>query len=428
MMLSSCDYMRRMKPETLERTIKALQMMKKGATLERAASELNVEKGNLSRDIKQLREEVSFWGSVIDGPLRTERLLEEGNAQKLREQLENLRIKRAEKGLITGGAAPFGCVLKNGVLEEKHGEIKTLREIFRTYLEGKTKAEIAKMFGLSQTKVYTILRDEHYIGKFTLLGKPYQGAWKPIIDPRMFEEVQNRLPATSKRILFGYEWYKKQIRINEKGRKVVDRVVDRFLKEKNIRKIATSEGLPWWIVSNIVRDERRTGKITKSGKLVSSGYPEIVSREKWVEMQRINPSGADFMKQKAIQNQIKVRWCIPAIRAQIIEQTGLCRATVRKIVRKMKEDGELKERADGLLQFTWLPFPENIPILSKTARSRQKDDAIRRMLSEGWLTMKELAEKTGYSYYSIRFHVQKLRPEIERKRTKEGFKLHLKKT
>jgi len=424
--LSSCDCMRKMKPETVERTIKALRMMKKGAMLERVASELNVEKGNLSRDIKQFREEVNFWGSVIDGPLRTEWLLEEGSTQNLRERLENLRVKRAEEGLITGGAAPFGCILRHGVLEEKLGEIETLREIFRTYLEGKTSAGIAKMFGFSPSKLYIILRDERYIGKFTFLGKPYQGAWKPIIDPYMFEEVQSRLPASSERLVFGYEWYKKQIRINEKKRQVIDRVVDRFLKEKNIRKIAISEGLPWWIVSDIVRGERRTGKITKNGKLVSSGYPESVPREKWVEMQRINLSAAGFMKQKGVQNCIKVRQCIPAIRAQIIEQTGLCSATVRKIVRKMKEDGELKERADGLLQVAWFPFPENIPFLSKTASGRQKDDAIRRVLSEGWLTIKELAEKTGYSYYSLRFYVQKLRPEIERKRTKEGFKLHLK--
>jgi len=425
-MLSCCDCMRRMKPETVERTIKALRMMRKGQTLERVSSELNVEKGNLSRDIKQLREEVHFWGSIIDGPLGKERLLEDGSTQSMRAQLEERRIRRAEEGFITGGSAPFGCLLEKGILREDPGKVETLMKVFKAHLEGKTKVEIAKMYGLSPTKIYAILRDERYVGKFTFLGKQYEGAWQPIVDPELFEEVQRRLPADSKRTLFGYEWYNKQIRANEKEKGVVERIVRRFLKEKNIREIAVSEHLPWWIVASIVRDERRTGSVTEHGKLVPSGYPEIVSREEWAEMQRINPSGADFMKQKAVKNHIKVRQCIPAIRPQITEKTGLCRATVRKIVRKMKKDGELKERADGLLQFSWLPFPANIPVLSKTSRGREKDEAIRNMLSQNWLTVKELADKTGYSYFSIRFYVQKLKPEIERKRTREGFRMHLK--
>lgn len=426
MMLSSCDCMRRMKPETVERTIKALRMMKKGARLERAASELDVEKGNLSRDIKQLEREVHFWGSIINGPVRTEGVLEKEDSRGLRERFGQLKIKRAEEGLWPGGVPPFGCIMKNGLLKEKPGEIEILRQIFSMFLEGCSKAEIARRFELALTKVYTILRDRRYIGEFTYFSKTYKGAWSPIIDPCMFEEVQSRLPAKSIRLIFGYEWYNKQIRINEKKKKVIDRVVDRFLKEKNIRKIAISEGLPWWIVANVVRNERRTGKVTKDGKLVSSGCPETVSREKWVEMQRINPTGADFMKDKKDRNRIEIRKCIPGFRWQISEKTGLCSHTIRKNIQYMKEKGELKERDDGLLQSSWLPYPENIPMTRKTAGARQKVEKIRQLLSEGWWTMRELAEKIGCSYHTIRFHVQELRPEIERKRTKEGFKLHLK--
>lgn len=419
--------MRRMKNETVERTIKALRMLKQhNKTLEETARELGVDKGNLSRDIRQMKDEVNFWSSIIDGPVRTERLLEADITRILREKFKQLKIRRAEEGRLPGGTPPFGCVLKNGLLFEKPGEIETLREIFRLYLDGKTRAEIARRFGMSPSKVYTILRDERYIARFTYIGKIYKGGWKPFINPEIFEEVQRKRPKDSTLLLWGYEWYDQKIRINDEKKEVIDSVVEKFLEEKNIRKIAISMGLPWWIVSSIVRDERRTGKIMKNGKLIPSGYPETVPRETWEKMQRIKPSGASFMKQKAVENQLKIRKCIPAFRWQIYEKTRLCRPTVRKNINQMKRNGELKERADGLLQFSWLPYPEDVSILSRTVKGRQKAEKIRHLLSERWLTMSELAEKTGISYFSIRNYTQKLRPELERRRTKKGFKLHLK--
>jgi len=71
----------------------------------------------------------------------------------------------------------------------------------------------------------------------------------------------------------------------------------------------------------------------------------------------------------------------------------------------------IKERSDGLLQKSWLPFPKKVG--SRERRGREKIEKIREALSEGrWITQKEIVKRTGIHPGSVQQYLKRIENEM----------------
>lgn len=130
---------------------------------------------------------------------------------------ERIRDKVAaskKKGLWMGGNVPLGYDSKDKALVVNESEAKTVRTIFRLYLEyGSVRAVAAeaKRLGI-RTKVrvapdgrktggkpffpghfYEILKNPIYIGRIRHKGQVYPGAHAPILDEKTWDAVQQKI-------------------------------------------------------------------------------------------------------------------------------------------------------------------------------------------------------------------------------------------
>lgn len=125
-------------------------------------------------------------------------------ARRVKDRLKEL----CEAGKWTGGPAPLGYTLINKSLVVNPEEAKIVKEIFRLFVEGTSRADIAKLYNLDFKKVKRILKNPIYIGRLKyqqfvkdsnkkrLEKKEYitfKGEHEPIISDEMFEVVSKLL-------------------------------------------------------------------------------------------------------------------------------------------------------------------------------------------------------------------------------------------
>lgn len=120
-------------------------------------------------------------------------------SQKVRRGLRESRIK----GNAICNRVPYGWdkVNKKYVINEQEAEI--VREVFNTYLSGKTSQQIAdglaergiknKELTFKENQIYTMLHNEKYTGIYKIHDQVYDNIFPAIITTDLFERTQKRL-------------------------------------------------------------------------------------------------------------------------------------------------------------------------------------------------------------------------------------------
>ncbi|MBK7575546.1 MAG: recombinase family protein [Elusimicrobia bacterium] len=117
------------------------------------------------------------------------------------ERIRDKVLQRAQRGLYTGGHAPFGYVIQEGriTIEKKRADI--IRAIYDLYVESRSVQQIVKMLAdkailsrngkpLNDTFVYHVLKCRVYTGHIVHKKKVYPGKHEPIISAELFNHVQ----------------------------------------------------------------------------------------------------------------------------------------------------------------------------------------------------------------------------------------------
>lgn len=110
-------------------------------------------------------------------------------------------LERVKNGLwMGGGRIPYGYRYdrNDGILHIIPEEAEKVRAAFRMYRDGYSCERIQKILGFHSEKlVSNIIRRITYIGKIQYKGKIYQGLHEPIVDEKLFYEVQEEIKKRS---------------------------------------------------------------------------------------------------------------------------------------------------------------------------------------------------------------------------------------
>ena len=131
-------------------------------------------------------------------------------AERTRDKISAAR----RKGKWTGGIIPLGYDLVDHKLVIREEEARTVRELFRGYLDGSSALNLAqdlndrgiplKSMRVSRARPWTkdlvlrILRSRIYLGMVHSRGEHYPGEHSAMLDPILFEQVQDRLAPKSR--------------------------------------------------------------------------------------------------------------------------------------------------------------------------------------------------------------------------------------
>lgn len=124
-------------------------------------------------------------------------------AKRVRDRMSHLK----DEGNWTGGPPPLGYKLEEKQLVIIPNEAEKVKEIFRLFVNGERRTNIAKLFGYDPKKIFRILKNPIYIGKLkknqiviknkkAIENKKFEivkGRHKGIIDIGIFELVQDLL-------------------------------------------------------------------------------------------------------------------------------------------------------------------------------------------------------------------------------------------
>ena len=106
------------------------------------------------------------------------------------ERTKDKMLQRAQKGMWNGGLVPFGYKAENKKLIVDKEKAEIVRSIYEKYITGNSITELAKMAGITKSRIYTILRNPIYIGKIKYAGKFSQGNHDSIISEDIFNLAQ----------------------------------------------------------------------------------------------------------------------------------------------------------------------------------------------------------------------------------------------
>jgi resolvase, N-terminal domain protein len=106
-------------------------------------------------------------------------------------------LERVKKGLwMGGGRIPWGYYYdrNDGILHVDEEQAKMVRNAYKLYLEGYSCDKIATMLGFRGERIVTqILKRKSNIGLIEYKGNVYQGKHEPIVDEKLFWDVQDAI-------------------------------------------------------------------------------------------------------------------------------------------------------------------------------------------------------------------------------------------
>lgn len=344
-------------------TVYALRLIATGATYSEAASKIGRAHSNLLGTVKRLKRDFPAMCKLID-EIRDEGFLEKTSKRERRKKLIEARIRLAKKGIYLG-PVPFGAKRKGNTIVWIKGKSDIVRKLYHGILEGEqSRASLARQFRLKLSAVYAILRNRIYKGELVILEEIYKGNWKPLIDPAIWYEVQKKFaPGPGKNLFFGYRWQDGKKILKPWAKAKYETMFKMRLDKENPKghnEIGKAVGLSGRHVMKLMSSRRITGKEEINGRLVDSGYPPAIDEETWKAAQEVIIRGNQKMAKQARELRKKIMGYLPAFRWQLMEKLKVGRHAVEGNVVKLKEEGYLKERDDGLLQRVWEPFPKRL--------------------------------------------------------------------
>lgn len=110
----------------------------------------------------------------------------------IRERVSFSMVENAKKGHAQH-RAPFGYYFKNKCLFVKKNESRIVKRIYKKFLEGLNRYELAKKYKKSFQMITNILSNPFYYGVIRWNHHIIQGKHKAIITKKVFNSVQQRL-------------------------------------------------------------------------------------------------------------------------------------------------------------------------------------------------------------------------------------------
>ena len=134
-------------------------------------------------------------------------LLDAREGRKTAKRVKDRMEEMAKNGFWTGGPAPFGYKLVDKKLIINPEEAEKVKEIFRLFLEGKTRFYLSALFGFECKRVMRMLVNPVYNGKLKFRQIEFKnkkriehkqfdvlpGIHEPIIDDYTFKLVQDKV-------------------------------------------------------------------------------------------------------------------------------------------------------------------------------------------------------------------------------------------
>ncbi|MEJ6466609.1 MULTISPECIES: recombinase family protein [Fusobacterium] len=134
-------------------------------------------------------------------------LLDAREGRKTAKRVKDRMEEMAKNGFWTGGPAPFGYKLVDKKLIIEPEEAEKVREIFKLFLEGKTRFSLSALFGFECKRVMRMLVNPVYNGKLKFRQIEFKnkkriehkqfdilpGIHEPIIDDYTFKLVQDKV-------------------------------------------------------------------------------------------------------------------------------------------------------------------------------------------------------------------------------------------
>ena len=359
------------------RWIHVLKSLAEDTSRDEIALTFGIKRNNLDSKLKKLREHtVPILCSIVDD-IRSNHLIE--SHRKKIEKIKEAKRHSAELGLLPGGVPPFGTIFKDGLLFPKPGEYEILLKIFEYYAQGKGPTWLANKFEMSRSKIRGIVRDIRYDKRFMWDGVEREAAWDQLVPKELWNRVQERHRPKSGVPKFGYQWLNGKRVVNPEQAAICKHVIRKYLNGVASSKIMEDEKIQGPLFYSILRDESRTGWISKNEELVPSGYPQIISREDFKEAPKILKSHERWdslvnkRKETGKKAEAKILSLIPRYRSEVIKKMPKkSPITIKARIKQMKDKKVLQERQDGLLYFYGLP-PTDVPMkLTKKQEAVEK--------------------------------------------------------
>jgi len=387
----------------INKMLQALRLLAEDNSPATVAEKLGIKHPeNLYRLLKLFREVDFPFMSQIVAAVRKEKLLEKSKWDWARKARES-KIRRAEQGFFMG-TRPTGYRMLDGKLIEIKDELKKIDGVLHDFrVEYKDPAQLAKKYDLPLSTVHRILENPVYKGEFDFLGKTYKGHWKPRITPEEFDEIQSMRhgpPGGYRLSKLLYRW-KDDKWVGKPGAKELAKtIVEMRLQQKSGKAIAKELKIGRKVVYTVLKDRRITG---------TDEFESLIDKDLWEAAQKVHvPTYQELEQKRSRERKQQIMAHVPAYRWEIREKIGLSKAIINNLVVELKKD-VLKERADGLLQKAWEPFPDTV----LTTRLRSKSKRIKKILellhTEKKMKLVELQRKTGFSEPCVQMHISRLR-------------------
>ena len=162
---------------------------KEKLTLKEIGAKIDADQGNVSKYLGKFQKNFSPLEKVVYElrgyrALTPDELLQVGNKRKM---------ERLQEGYYVAGTRPFGYVKDGRLLKVDIKRGRIVPRLFLGLKAGRTIAEISKKNNVAETTVLRILRNPIYKGMVRWKGKEYPAKHERLVDPQLWEEVQNLL-------------------------------------------------------------------------------------------------------------------------------------------------------------------------------------------------------------------------------------------
>lgn len=220
---------------------------------------------------------------------------------------ENLAFKKIEKRWEKGyhvGKAPYGYRKDHkDDLVQVPEEAQNVKKIFEEYDKGKDKPQLAKETGLLPSMLYRMLHKPVYIGKVPLKGRTRKGRHKAIIEPDLFNRIQEKLKNESYRfgarpLPYGYKYENGAVTIVPEQAEKIRQMFEMCSESKGPTEIGRQLRMESAAVHCRIRNPFYAAKKKVKGKWEDLDHEAIIDFDTWIAASSVHIKGTHGLLRK----------------------------------------------------------------------------------------------------------------------------------
>jgi len=351
------------------RILKLIVERRKIPTSGEIADELNEYVGSVQNSLNALMRNRNVIREFAEALFKAE---EAGIFEKPKSDWRQLRVDklkmRSKQGYYVG-KAPFGCRIKNGVIEFIPEMVPKIQRAFQLRADGWSHGEIKKETGIPATTLPIMFRNPVYCGKVRYEGRTVKGQHKGIISEKLSEKVQPLKEGyIYKDKCFGFKVVQGRLIPKEGEAEKMKEMFLMRLQNKSFGEIDEHFKFKPGVARTKIINPKYAAKKLVNGKFVNDPYiTEIVDFEKiWKPAQDIDVREKFFEEKRKIgaKKRSKVWNALPGTYEELTEKTGL---TIHQVKYYMKP---LKHRVERLQDARWYPKDELVLLLHRKLREK----------------------------------------------------------